>query len=512
MPTPSQVSADHVRSAFDLPPDRAVKYFQKKGYALSWSWQETQAAAHHKAFTVAKVMSLDVLADIRIAVQRAKTEGMPFEQFQKELEPILQRKGWWGKQAVTRPDGTTEMVQTGSPWRLKTIYRTNLSSSYAAGRYLQAKKHASARPFWQYLATKDVRTRPAHLGLDGTVLRHDDPFWDTNYPPNGFNCRCTVRTLSQRQLDREKLEVSLFPPTPFEADESFRGNPAEVWEPELTQYSRALQRQFKKAMKDAPPAPVRAVPKPAPPPDPLVFGDPEGRDEITKQLFNADVSVVRIPSQEEDIIRVEKDLFGRTLTDHEWIRLTGAPDGASIRIRYTSSGYRQTETVFAIIRHEEYYDPDFDYESKRSLYRDHNGNVEMHNDLLGLAKGRAPRGLGQRIFSTQVVQARALGVRHITVQAAGYKGHPKFAGYIVWPKLGYEGEIPDWASREMKRDRTLPARVRNMKRFTDLMSTKEGADWWEEYGSEVHLDFDLRKRSRSMNFLRRKQIKNGVKL
>ena len=34
------------------------------------------------------------------------------------------------------------------------------------------------------------------------VLRHDDPWWDTNYPPNGWGCKCYVETLNQRMLER----------------------------------------------------------------------------------------------------------------------------------------------------------------------------------------------------------------------------------------------------------------------------------------------------------------------
>lgn len=48
------------------------------------------------------------------------------------------------------------------------------------------------RYYLQYRTAHDGRVRPEHAEMDGITLPVDDPFWDTNYPPNGWNCRCTV--------------------------------------------------------------------------------------------------------------------------------------------------------------------------------------------------------------------------------------------------------------------------------------------------------------------------------
>jgi len=39
------------------------------------------------------------------------------------------------------------------------------------------------------------------------VFRLDDPAWDLIAPPNGFNCRCRARNLSQRELDARGLRA-----------------------------------------------------------------------------------------------------------------------------------------------------------------------------------------------------------------------------------------------------------------------------------------------------------------
>lgn len=44
----------------------------------------------------------------------------------------------------------------------------------------------------QYRTAHDDKVRPEHAALHGVTLPPSDPFWDEYYPPNGWNCRCTV--------------------------------------------------------------------------------------------------------------------------------------------------------------------------------------------------------------------------------------------------------------------------------------------------------------------------------
>lgn len=193
--------------AVTLEPRRAIEHFESKGHKITWDWHEADAEAHAKAFTVAKATRMDVLTTIRDEVSRALKNGTTEREFVKTLEPRLKAMGWWGKVIAVRPDGVAMPAQLGSPHRLRTIYRTNLQSAYMAGRYQAQKRLARSRPYWQYVAILDARTRPAHAALSGKVFRHDDPFWDSHYPPNGLNCRCRVRALSQARLDKEGLKV-----------------------------------------------------------------------------------------------------------------------------------------------------------------------------------------------------------------------------------------------------------------------------------------------------------------
>lgn len=46
--------------------------------------------------------------------------------------------------------------------------------------------------YLQYRTAGDDKVRPEHAALHGVTLPMSDPFWDEYYPPNGWNCRCTV--------------------------------------------------------------------------------------------------------------------------------------------------------------------------------------------------------------------------------------------------------------------------------------------------------------------------------
>ena len=130
-------------------------------------------------------MQADVLESIRGALDEALADGQTRRQFARDLEPRLRALGWWGRQVVVGPDGGAEKVQLGSPHRLRTIFDSNMRSTFGAARQRQQVENSDSRPFWMYDARNDGRVRPSHAAMDGQVFRSDDPIWQTHYPPNG---------------------------------------------------------------------------------------------------------------------------------------------------------------------------------------------------------------------------------------------------------------------------------------------------------------------------------------
>lgn len=198
-----------------VPDDAAIAALKRRGlnFAPSGHWTEVWQQAHQTGFTVAQSAGFDVLGDIHAALVRAMTEGLTFDQFRKDLTPVLQRKGWWGRSEGADPlTGQVREAQLGSPRRLQTIFDVNLRVSAAQGDWERQQSVKDARPYLRYTALLDNRTRPRHRRWHAIILPQDDPWWETHYPPNGWRCRCKTMSVSAEDLEAEGWQVTQTPP------------------------------------------------------------------------------------------------------------------------------------------------------------------------------------------------------------------------------------------------------------------------------------------------------------
>lgn len=101
-----------IQAIFGMTPENAIAYLKQKRVDVSWDWQDMLDDAHVSAFTIAKSAGMDVAHDIYQAVVKATESGQTFKDFERELTPVLQAKGWWGKQDVPNPD--TGEIQTAT--------------------------------------------------------------------------------------------------------------------------------------------------------------------------------------------------------------------------------------------------------------------------------------------------------------------------------------------------------------------------------------------------------------
>jgi SPP1 gp7 family putative phage head morphogenesis protein len=179
---------------------QAIEAHRAKVPIPASEWDQVVDDANEWAFAVASVTRADVLADIYNAVDRALTEGTGIDQFRKDFNQIVERRGWGAGKSFT-------------PYRVELILSQNLRTAYQAGRYQQMSTPAiaKARPHWQWKHRDSRNPRPAHLALNNRVFSFDDPFWTGGFPPCGWGCRCSVFSVSDRELKAEGLSVEESP-------------------------------------------------------------------------------------------------------------------------------------------------------------------------------------------------------------------------------------------------------------------------------------------------------------
>lgn len=177
----------------NTPFEEQLAYFKNKLNLPTERWDDIMRSAHDRAFVVAGAANADLLADLNAAVARGIETGSGLEQFRKDFKQIVEKHGWTG--------WTGEGSAAGGAWRTRIIYQTNTATSYAAGRWKQLNDPGllKLKPYWKYVHDDTVEhPRPLHVAWNGLVLRYDDPFWKTHFPPNGWGCHCRATAVDAR--------------------------------------------------------------------------------------------------------------------------------------------------------------------------------------------------------------------------------------------------------------------------------------------------------------------------
>ena len=203
--------------ALNLPPEGALRYFDSLNLPLPANAGEAIAQTAAKARSIAGIYQQEIVADLLNSLRQSAAEGTPFATWRKNALAMLRERGLaLDKAGDMVQQSTGEVVGTGlTRHRLQTIFQTQMTNARMASLWQKLQENKDARPYLQYSAINDARTRPAHRALDNVVYPIDDPFWDYFYPPNGFRCRCYVMALAPRDVARAGLTVSHSSPEQF---------------------------------------------------------------------------------------------------------------------------------------------------------------------------------------------------------------------------------------------------------------------------------------------------------
>jgi len=179
-----------------FPNEAAADYIRGKAVADPTNFGNLPDQLKQRAFTVASIEQLDALKRMRDIIAKLP-EGASWDEAKRELAAEIS--------PFIDVDDDSKRT-TASKARAEFLLRTHGFQAYAVARHQQQMSVAQDFPYWKYETVGDSRVRPGHAALDGKVLRADDPWWKTHYPPWDWGCRCIVIAIDEE--DAEEIGIT----------------------------------------------------------------------------------------------------------------------------------------------------------------------------------------------------------------------------------------------------------------------------------------------------------------
>jgi Phage Mu protein F like protein. len=219
---------DITTTANPVNPERAMAYFRKKVPLTDAQWNSIESANNDWAFRVAGIADLDLIDHVQSALQSAIDTGTQFEAFKAAVGESLE-KAWGG--TVKEPG-----------WRLETIFRTNLLSSYNAGHYEQAQEQIDDRPYAIFDYVEDDALCEDCSAVSELIGHEAIPLdeWGGEIPPLHHCCRCGFITLSREEAEAMGI-LEKMPDVSSHIADGFNEDPGDEQLPDPDEYTDVVR-------------------------------------------------------------------------------------------------------------------------------------------------------------------------------------------------------------------------------------------------------------------------------
>lgn len=195
--------------------DAVLQYLQEKLLMLPEDFDQLSDEARRRAFTVAGVADLDVMADVLEAVDSAVRNGESMEDFRERVGEKLESA--WGAE---------------DPSRVETIFRTEVQGAYSAGRQYQNAQVRETHPYVRFDVVDDEATSDICEALIGVVVEADSDFAATHQPP--LHPRCRTDLVAVTEDEARELGVDEADDVEAEASDGFGAGWDPDWEPDVS--------------------------------------------------------------------------------------------------------------------------------------------------------------------------------------------------------------------------------------------------------------------------------------
>lgn len=223
------------------------------------------------------------------------------------------------------------------------------------------------------------------------------------------------------------------------------------------------------------------------------------QDEISLQWF--DPRRVRV---------VFADDVSEFFDEEALIALSGALSDSTVSVyRVVSGGSNpQFEAIQLRIQHPAV------FSMSRFLRLGVDGEWYVENAKFRIRHDYSGRRLAARSLVIQARAAQELGFRHIVLDAVGDYNlarlkfqDDRWVGYWVWPRLGFDAEVPSSVTRR------LSSHLQYCRLVSDLLRIPGGLDEWELYGESLKgAKFDLTAQSVSWQLLAQYTNERNIKV
>lgn len=174
---------------------RKIKAQKNKMIALSTIDEAINFATQRMNLTPARITEIRNIYGSEAVRVMSSIDGVSQKRLYKSMNKIISENMHVKAGMVELKTAMETAGVTGvKPYLLETAVRTQTKMAYEAGRWNMLQDPDIQDMLWgyEYVCVDDDRSRASHSAMGGTILPKNDPFWRENWPPNGFNCRCSV--------------------------------------------------------------------------------------------------------------------------------------------------------------------------------------------------------------------------------------------------------------------------------------------------------------------------------
>lgn len=174
--------------------EEALRFLREKRLPSARAYGDLQGPGRARAWWVEHLGQQNTRATAALIYQAA-SQGWEMGRFLEAMEAA----------GLAVPGAEVAGAGQVANWHARLVYHMNIDGARAASVWRAAWEARDTRPFGEWICTT-----PCEICQDlcGRVARLDGNFFGSYWPQLHYACECEVVTVSQREVDREGLQVS----------------------------------------------------------------------------------------------------------------------------------------------------------------------------------------------------------------------------------------------------------------------------------------------------------------